>query len=38
MVARNAWKGGHRPILRELSRMLSDGLERNQDMLDSVLI
>jgi hypothetical protein len=35
-VSRNAWSGGHRPMLREMSRMLSAGLERNQELLESV--
>ena len=36
-ASRNAWKGGHRPMLRNLSKMLSEGIERNQAMLEAVL-
>jgi hypothetical protein len=33
-VARNAWKGGHRQQLRELSRLVSEEVRQAQDLVD----
>lgn len=35
-ASRNAWKGGHRPMLRNLSKMLSDELANHRAMLEAV--
>ena len=36
VVARNAWRGGHRQQLRELSKMLNAEIRQARDMIASL--